>query len=108
MGGVIGNGTVLAWHGTLEKLTLPHDANSVVQNKKGKTKPNQGRKPTRTRGEYTLADCTAVFSCCLCLCAVTSFSRLSLEYSYFRIDSTPTSQFALNGSVCAHETTGEL
>ena len=47
-GDVIGNGTVLAWHGTLEKLTLPHDANSVVQNKKGKTKPNRGRKPTRT------------------------------------------------------------
>ena len=41
-GGVIGNGTVLAWHGTLEKLTLPHDANSVVQrNKKG----------NQTRGE---------------------------------------------------------
>ena len=84
-GGVIGNGTVLAWHGTLEKLTLPHDANSVVQNKKGNQTKNQRRKPTRTIGEYTLADCTAVFSCCLCSRGGV-FLRLSLEYSCFRID----------------------
>jgi len=106
-GDVIGNGTVLAWHGTLEKLTLPHDANSVVQNKKGKTKPNQGRNPHAQEGNTRWL--TALpFLAAVCALRGDVFSRLSLEYSYFRIDSTPTSQFALNGSVCAHETTDEL
>ena len=64
---------MLAKHGTLEKLTLPHDANSVVQNKKGKNRTKPREKTHTHKGEYTLADYTAVFSCCLCICAVASF-----------------------------------
>ena len=46
-----------SWHITLTKLTLPHDANSVVQNKKG-TKPKPKKKTQNThKGDgapYTL------------------------------------------------------
>ena len=35
------------WHSTLGKPTLPHDANSVVQNKKG-TKPKPKKKTQNT------------------------------------------------------------
>ena len=74
---VIGNGTVLlSWHSTLTKLTLPHDANSAVQYKKGtkpKTKEENPKHAQRGWGTIHAADYTAVFSCCLCVCAVASF-----------------------------------
>ena len=46
-----------SWHSTLTKLTLLHDANSVVQNKKG-TKPKPKKKTQNTHtgdgAPYTL------------------------------------------------------
>ena len=65
-----------SWHSTLTKLTLPHDANSVVQNKKGtktKTKEENPKHAQRELGTIHAADYTAVFSCCLCVRAVASF-----------------------------------
>ena len=42
-----------SWHSTLTKLTLPHDANSVVQNKKG-TQPKPKKKTQNThKGDGT-------------------------------------------------------
>ena len=75
-------------HSTLTKLTLPHDANSVVHNKKG-TKPKPKKKTqTRTKGMGTPYMPSVVLAL-----SVRSrsdvFLQLSLEYSKSRSTAHP-------------------
>ena len=99
-----------SWHSTLTKLTLPHDANSVVQNKKG-TKPKL-KKKTQNAHKGDGAPCTLLTTLpfLAVVCAFARWRHFAAEprmLMFFGSMSTPTSQFALNGSVCAHETTDE-
>ena len=74
-------------HHTLTKLSLPHDANSVVQNKKEtKTKPKKKlQKHTQRQLDTTNASSyTTVFSCCLCVHAVAPFAAEPGKPKYLR------------------------
>ena len=95
-----------SWHSTLGKPTLPHDANSVVQNKKG-TKPKPKKKTQNTHK----GDGNTIHAACGFSVSVRSrsgvFLQLSLEYSKSGSTAHPQVGFYTDRSVCAHETTDE-
>ena len=73
---------MLTKHGTLEKLTLPHDANSVVQNKKGKNRTKPRKKTTHAqRGIHAGRQQLKRNQLLFVHLRGGVFSRLSLEYS---------------------------
>ena len=108
-----GNAIVMcSWllaHRTLTKLTLSHDANSVVQNKKGtKTKPKKKTQNTHKgkRAPYTLLTTLPFLAA---VCAFARWRHFAAEPNKLeaRIDYHTHKSVCTDRSVCGHETTDE-
>ena len=98
-----------SWHSTLTKLTLPHDANSVVQNKKG-TKPKPKKKTQTThKGNWKPYTLLTTLPFLAVVCAFARWRHFSAGPSKLevRIDYHTHKSVCTDRSVCGHETTDE-